>query len=317
MKIKALSHYDNDMDTRFGDCILLYDETSLVVYDCGHLRHAQEVGTFLEKHTTIKTVDVVISHNDSDHTDGVCKLLNWLKDSEKYTIRVFTHQYLKYVDKILDAVDDGRRNRESLKKSLLEKFDHIKEIIETAEECGFDCENAIPDTAVGECMIVGPTVDEFIEVAAKAIDSRESDNIGEGDAQETVMNAASVQLKCTLSDGYTILLCGDASPDYLHNMDDYMYIQLPHHGQLDDATAIFNKLGGDAYEKQYIVSDNSGSGKTSGGSDNLVAYMKKEKYNTAHNTKIGVVKLPLLSESVTLKSAGKERVCLGDLDCVK
>lgn len=35
MKLKALSHYDNDMDTRFGDCILLYDETSLVVYDCG------------------------------------------------------------------------------------------------------------------------------------------------------------------------------------------------------------------------------------------------------------------------------------------
>ena len=47
------------------------------------------------------------------------------------------------------------------------------------------------------CTIVGPTENEFIEVAAKAIDSRESDNIGEGDAQETVMNAASVQLKCT------------------------------------------------------------------------------------------------------------------------
>ena len=48
MKLKALSHYDNDMDTRFGDCILLYGETSLVVYDCGHSRHAQEVEAFLE-----------------------------------------------------------------------------------------------------------------------------------------------------------------------------------------------------------------------------------------------------------------------------
>lgn len=73
-------------------------------------------------------------------------------------------------------------------------------------------ERLVPDTAVGTCTIVGPTEDEFIEVAAKAIDSRESDNIGEGDAQETVMNAASVQLKCTLSDKNTILLCGDASP---------------------------------------------------------------------------------------------------------
>lgn len=102
MKLKALSHYDNDMDTRFGDCILLYGETSLVVYDCGHSRHAQEVESFLEKHRAIKTVDVVVSHNDSDHTDGVCELLNWLKDSGKYTVRVITHQYLKYVDEILD-----------------------------------------------------------------------------------------------------------------------------------------------------------------------------------------------------------------------
>lgn len=317
MKFKALSHYDKDMDTRFGDCILLYDEASLVVYDCGHSRHAQEVEDFLEKHSAIKVVDVVVSHNDSDHTGGVCELLNWLKDSGKYTVRVFTHQYLKYVDKILDTVDDGRRNRESLKKSLLEKFDHIKEIIETATDCGFDCVNAVPDTAVGTCTIVGPTEDEFIEVAAKAIDSRESDNIGEGDAQETVMNAASVQLKCTLSDENTILLCGDASPDYLHELDSYIYIQLPHHGQLDDAMAIFDELGGDAYKKQYLVSDNSGSGKTSGGSDNLVDFMKKEKYNAAHNTKNGVVELPLLSAAGTLKSAGKERVRLSDLDCVK
>ena len=96
-----------------------------------------------------------------------------------------------------------------------------------------------------------------------------------------------------------------------------MYIQLPHHGQLDDAMAIFDELGGDAYKKQYLVSDNSGSGKTSGGSDNLVDFMKKEKYNEAHNTKNGVVEMPLLSAAGTLKSAGKERVRLSDLDCVK
>lgn len=45
--------------------------------------------------------------------------------------------------------------------------------------------------------------------------------------------------------------------------------------------------------------------------------MKKEKYNAAHNTKNGVVELPLLSAAGTLKSAGKERVRLSDLDCVK
>ena len=39
MKLKALSHYDNDMDTRFGDCILLYGETSLVVYCTEYSRY--------------------------------------------------------------------------------------------------------------------------------------------------------------------------------------------------------------------------------------------------------------------------------------
>ena len=291
MKLKALSHYDHDMDTRFGDCILLYDEASLVVYDCGYSRHAQEVETFLEKHNAIKTVDVVVSHNDSDHTGGVCELLNWLKDSGKYTVRVFTHQYLKYVDKIIDTVDDGRRNRESLKKSLLEKFDHIKEIIETATDCGFDCVNTVPDTAVGTCTIVGPTEDEFIEVAAKAIDSRKSDNIGEGDAQETVMNAASVQLKSTLSDGNTILLCGDATP-------------------------VFAKLGAKSYRKTYFISDNSGSAATSGASADLTAYMKKEQYTAAYNTQSGIVDLPSSSVSV-VKNSTKGSVCLVDLDYLR
>ena len=50
MKLQALSHYDDDMDTRYGDCIMLLDDTSLIVYDCGHQRHADEVEAYLEKH---------------------------------------------------------------------------------------------------------------------------------------------------------------------------------------------------------------------------------------------------------------------------
>ena len=78
MKLKALSHYNGDMDTRFGDCILLYDSTSLVVYDCGHAQHAQEIEDFLCKNALISKVHIVISHNDSDHTDGIEKLMEYL-----------------------------------------------------------------------------------------------------------------------------------------------------------------------------------------------------------------------------------------------
>jgi len=312
MKLKALSHYDGDMNTRFGDCILLYDSTSLVVYDCGHTKHAEAVEAFLQSNLLISQVHIVVSHNDSDHTDGVCSLLDWLYARSKYTVSVYSHQYLKHVDTILDKIDDGRRNRDSLKQSLLAEFDNIKTIIESAQACGFLAVEALNGTSAGNCTIVGPTIDEFTDVAAKAVDSRVGNNIGEGHAEETVMNAASVQLKCKLDNAETILLCGDASPSYLHNLDSYKIIQLPHHGQLDDAQAIFEELK-DPYDKKYFISDNTGSGATSGGSDKLVQYMKDEKYNPALNTKGGLVFIPIGGfGSVT--SSKPQGVKLGEMD---
>lgn len=315
MKLKALSHYDNDTDTRYGDCILLYNDTQIVVYDCGHAKHAEYVETFLENSPSIFSVYIVVSHNDSDHTNGVCEFLSWLYDQEKYTVNVYTHQYLKHVDTILDKVDDGRRNRESLKKALLAEFNNIKTIIETAESYNFSCVEALNGTLVGPCTIVGPTVDEFTDVAAKAVDNRENNKIGEGQAEETVMNAASVQLKCTFSNGKSVLLCGDASPDYLKNLENYDYIQLPHHGQEDDAKAIFKELGGNSYSKSYLISDNTGSAERSGGSDDVIKHMKKEKYAPPYNTKNGIVELPKYSAVTTGVSQGRHY--LGELDSIR
>jgi metal-dependent hydrolase (beta-lactamase superfamily II) len=312
MKLKALSHYGGDMNTRFGDSILLYDSTSLIVYDCGHMKHAEEVEAFLQSNSLISQVHIVVSHNDSDHTDGVCGLLDWLHGKNKYTVSVYSHQYLKHVDTILDKIDDGRRNRDSLKQSLLAEFDNIKTIIESAQAFGFPAVEALSGISVVNCTIAGPTIDEFTDVAAKAVDSRVGNNIGEGHAEETVMNAASVQLKCKLDNAETILLCGDASPAYLHNLDSYDIIQLPHHGQLDDAQAIFEKQK-DPYDKKYFISDNTGSGATSGGSDKLVQYMKDEYYDPALNTKNGVIFIPKSgSGSVTISKP--QGVRLGEMD---
>lgn len=312
MKLKALSHYNGDMDTRFGDCILLYNSTTLVVYDCGHTKHAEEVELFLQTNIAISQINIVISHNDSDHTNGVCGLLEWLHERKKYNVNVYSHQYLKHVDIILDKISDKRRNRESLKKSLLAEFDNIKTIIESAQGYGFNTLEALEGTNIGPCIIVGPTLDEFTDVAAKAVDSRESNNIGEGHAEETVMNAASVQMKCKLDNAEIILLCGDASPSYLHNLNSYHIIQLPHHGQLDDAQAIFDELS-DPYIKSYVVSDNTGSGMTSGGSDKLVQYMEEENYTSAFNTKNGVLILPK-GVSGGMASSKPQGVRLGEMD---
>ena len=312
MKLKALSNYDGDRNTRFGDCILLYDAINLVVYDCGHERHAKEVKTFLEKHSTIINVSIVVSHNDSDHTEGMAELLHWLYTKGNYSVAVYAHLYLKHADTILDKIDDGRRNRESLKQALLDEFDNIRSVIELAQNYGFSIIEALPYTPVCKCSIVGPTVDEFTDTAAQAVDNRVSDYIGEGDARETVMNAASIQLKCTLDDGNTILLCGDASPDFLKNLNSYHYIQLPHHGQLKNATAIFRELN-DSYGKNYLISDNTGSGATSGGSDELCRWMKNENYPAAFNTKSGVVHLPKTAPTIGI-TAKNQGVRLGAMD---
>ena len=208
MKLRALSSYNGDSDTRFGDCILIYGDANLVVYDCGHDDHAREVGAFLQAHPEINQIHVVISHNDCDHTDGVQSLLEDL--SEKgYSVTVYTALYLKSARKILKQFENKNRKLEPTKQHILETFDHIKEIVEKATDLGFKTENAVIDTEFCGCSIVGPTEDEFSEVVAKAIEDGEVSHI-EG---ETVMNAASIQVKCTLNGSQTILLCGDTVQD--------------------------------------------------------------------------------------------------------
>ena len=308
MKLMALSHYNGDVDTRFGDCILMYDNVSLIIYDCGHIQHANEVEKFLRENTRIYQVHIVISHNDSDHTDGVDSLMEYLH-SNRYDVTIYTSLYLKSARKVLELLDDRRRTLPATKRHILETFDNIKNIVEKAQGYGFSIENAIIGTKVLMGSIVGPTEDEFVKVVAQAIDD---DNVTKIDG-ETVMNAASVQLKYKLDNAGTILLCGDASPAYLRDIDNYDFIQLPHHGKLDDAMEIFNTLK-DSYSKNYLISDNTGSGIASGGSDKLEEHMKNEHYSPALNTKNGVVLIPNGIDGYNSRNRA-QGVKLGEMDC--
>lgn len=310
MKFKALSHYNRDMDTRYGDCILLYDANSLIVYDCGHNQHSETVKSFLESNPLITHIHIVISHNDSDHTNGVIDLMDYLYDN-KYNTSIYSSLYLKHTQKVLDLLDDGRRNKSATNEHILDIFDNIAKIIDKATEYSFEIIDATVDTYVSSAKIVGPTEDEFAEVVAQAIKDNTVTHI-EG---ETVMNAASVQLKCTLDDEKNILLCGDASPSYLHELNSYDIIQLPHHGQLNDAQTIFDKLN-DPYSKTFFISDNTGSAENSGGSVKLKSYMKEEHYKAALNTQDGVIELPSKSLNVNGNNHGNQmqrRMYYGDL----
>ncbi len=286
MKLKALSYYDRDMNTRFGDCLLLYDSTSLVVYDCGHIKHAEAVEAFLQSNKTISKVHIVVSHNDSDHTNGVIPLLDYLYENKNWTVTVCTSLYLKSARKVKDLLDDDRRTLPATKQHILDTFDKIKAIVEKAQKYKFTIVDASQNTTVSSCTIVGPTEDEFVKVVAQAI----NDNVVDMIEGETVMNAASVQLRCELDSNTTALLCGDASPAFLHDLDNYDIIQLPHHGQLADAEAVFNKLSNSG-DKLFLISDNTGSGATSGGSDDLMK-SDSRKGKRIKNTKNGVIDLP-------------------------
>ena len=307
MKVKALSHYDGDKKTRFGDCILGIGNNKLLVYDCGHEQHAESVQEFLEKQTRISEISIVISHDDADHTNGVTALMDYLSNKD-YAVTLYTSLYLKSVDEIQELLDDGRRKKSKTCEHILALFGNIEKIVTAAQEYGFSVVNALPETDVGLGTIVGPTEEEFVPVVAKAI---EADGQGIIDG-ETIMNAASLQVSCMLDDGSVLLLCGDASPEYLHDLDSYDIIQLPHHGQLADAEAIWDKLD-DPHVKEYLISDNTGTGHNSGGSDKLTKKMKEDKFSPAHNTKDGVVELPT-EKNNSQKSSGKG-VRLGVLDC--
>lgn len=299
MKLKALSHYNGDTDTRFGDCIMISNSTQLIVYDCGHDKHAEAVGDFLRNNTSIKEVHIVVSHNDSDHTDGIIPLMDYLA-SEGYKTTLYTSLYLKQASEVERLLDDGRRNKKSICDHILEIFSNIAEIVEKAQEYGFSVKDANKGVTLATAEIVGPLEDEFVEVVAKAI---EEDGTGTING-ETVMNAASVQLKFTLDNQNKVLLCGDAAPQYLKNLNSYDVIQFPHHGQYKDGVEILDCLGDESYSKEYLISDNTGSGKTSGGSSELVDHMKKENYKTAYNTLNGVVSLPIQSMAFSTTTKG-------------
>lgn len=291
MKLRALSKYNNDTNTRFGDCILVYDKQNLIVYDCGCDRHSDEVVSFLGRNPSITNVSVITSHNDRDHTDGICRLLEQLYPN--YNVVLYTPLYLKSVGPVMKQLDDGRRTSAKTKEHILETFDHIKEIVEKAQELRIPVQNTTVGTTIGACAIVGPTEKEFSGVVATAIDNAVGDNID----GETVMNAASVQLRCPIDGMGNLLLCGDATPEYLHNIWEYDIIQLPHHGKLDSAKKIFDTIKAYGYkvdDYRFLVSDNTGSAQNSGGSDELVTYMSKLKYRAAYNTKHTVITLPMV-----------------------
>ena len=250
--ILSAKHYENYQSINYGDCILINTGTELYIYDCGSERHADEVIKYMDNNNFEKAT-IILSHNDSDHFKGIPKLI---EEGRVDSIR--TVLLLKYIDDILERIDDGRKTRESVKREILDTYDNIAQLSGCNLEDIYECNKVLTD----DIFIVGPDYDYMIDTVAKRLDGREGNTVD----GETAVNATSVQVSINIC-SHTMLLCGDCSFAAIEDgVRDYDIIQLPHHGKSKQAESIFDKKW-DQVDSIYIVSDNTGG--SNGGSDDL------------------------------------------------
>lgn len=268
MLIMFSSRNYSDKTKNYGDCFLYIDNGRAMVYDCGSIEHARRVIEMLDKYS-IKKTDVILSHNDSDHFDGIPYLIE-----QGYINKLFTNLLLKYKDEILDEIDDGRRNRESIGNAITEAYDNIASLSGTVNlRDVYENNDELPEYVT----FIGPSFEYMIKAVAKGLDSRQGDTID----RETVVNATSIQIQLDFSDK-KLMLTGDCTADAISEDIDlckYQFIQLPHHGKYIHAEKIFDRVGNN-FSNQFLVSDNTGN--SNGGSDDL---MRNRKGRRIQNTK--------------------------------
>ena len=262
--ILSSKNYCNSKTTNYGDCILINTGSELIIYDCGHEKHADTVIEYMSKNGFEKAI-VILSHNDSDHFDGILKLL----DENKISV-IRTTLLLKYKAQILKKIDDKRKTQDSVAKQILDLYDNIAQLSGAPIEDIYEH----PEDLCDEVSIIGPDFEYMIETVAKRLDGREGDMADD----ETAINATSLQVKVEIGTN-CLLLCGDCSYPAIEDIvRDYDAVQLPHHGKCKQADKIFEKKS-DQSHSVYIVSDNTGN--SNGGSDNLITTGHR-----VYNTKI-------------------------------
>lgn len=288
MTIEFLSSKGLDEEVNYGDCIIVNDSNHLIVYDCGSEAFADQVIKYMENNN-IEKVDIILSHNDSDHFKGIPKLIELGKVNSITTLLL-----LKYVDEIYENIEDNRKTRESIKKQIAELYSNIYSL------SGNNLQDALDDSTFisNNIKIVGPDKEYFIEAVSKHLDTRESDSID----GETIMNAISIQLELDIN-GNKVLLTGDSNYEAIKGkIRNYDAIQLPHHGKDRQAQDIFEENEG-RNRVIYLVSDNTGN--SNGGSDNL--YKLPTSGYRIKNTQDGSIKID--SSNFELDRKG----CLGIL----
>ena len=202
---------------------------------------------------------------------------------------VTTVLLLRYVDDLLERIDDGRKNRDSIKRQITDMYDNIEQL------SGNNLKDAFIHTKIADGIeISGPGKDYILDAAAKGLDTTEGDTID----GETITNATSIHAKVKLGNKY-ILLTGDSSFESImkEKLDDFEIIQLAHHGKKEIAEKVFEELD-DNPDETYIISDNTGT--SNGGSDKL----DTKGYKVMNTKDDGMLSLDENSRSINSSNKG-------------
>lgn len=279
-----------DKAANHGDCILIDTGSELVIYDCGCQEHAKRVLDYMKK-KRYKTADFILSHNDSDHFDGLPHLIEAGVISRVYTLLLLKE---KYREKLLQFMGNYIKD-ETLIERIKTEYNNIYSL-----EGSVSLEDALelPNVCNG-VSIIGPELDAALEAVSKHLDNREGNTLD----GETIHNAICFQAKITMDDGKHMLLSGDSAFSMVEpNLKSASHIQLPHHGKYEIAEKIFeHKDNAKHIGTKYYVSDNTGS--TNGGSDTLKTkdYGRDVSYTAARDI---VIEGKSTSPYVTGKSYG-------------
>lgn len=253
MIVRFLSSKEySDPSGNKGDCIVIDTGSNLVIYDCGCEEHAEDVIAYMKQHNYNKA-KVILSHNDDDHFLGIPRLIEEGLVDEIYTLKL-----LDYKSELKRKIKVNPIKEETLERRIKEIFDNIYSL-ETEE---VKLKDIFIDTYVcPDVTIVGPDKEYALEAIAKLIDSGQGDTID----KETIVNAVSTQVRVNIG-ARKLLLCGDSNFEAIKDkLSQYTFIQLPHHGKLEQANSIFEARGSAGVV--YYVSDNTGD--SNAGSDNL------------------------------------------------
>ena len=274
----SFKEYDNET-SNFGDCFILWDNISLVVFDCGSEEHAKYVLNFMDKHN-ISTIEcIILSHDDSDHVNGVCYLL------EHTTVnKLCYHLLLKHAQDITDKIHEmspqSTITKETVKDRIVDIYGNLYEVGSSNHNIEL-LDAATTPEITDKIKVVGPEYDKLIEIVATQVDGYQGETID----SETTRNALSVQV--SIEDTQKIFLCGDASfisvENYLQD-NTFDYIQAAHHGKIDFAEQVYELKEDEDFV--FLISDNTGN--TNGGSDKLE---KEMKYCRRISTKTGTINI--------------------------